>query len=140
MLVVCRGPGCGVTFEAARKTAKYHSDTCRQRARRHPDQVGSGGPVVPAKRNARTRLVDATRAELTAQGRQDTPAGILAEYLAEEIDAGPETGAAMASLSKEYSAAMIRATEDGPAEDPVKGRQQRVARELRVMRGDGRAG
>jgi hypothetical protein len=139
MLVTCQGPGCQIQFEAARKTAKYHSDTCRQRARRHPDQIGQAAKAKQAKR--RVRLQAATRAELAAIGKQETTAGIMAQYLAEEIDAGAESAAALAALSKEYAAAMNRATEDGPAEDPVSALRDEVrARKLRVMAGGGGAG
>ncbi len=34
--LVCQAPFCGVAFTASRSDAKYHSDRCRQYARRHP--------------------------------------------------------------------------------------------------------
>lgn len=138
MKVICLGPGCGLKFETTRATAKYHSDTCRQRARRHPDQVGKGGKARAPRR--RDRLQRATRRELELLGKLDSTAGIVALELAEAIDAGAESAAALASLATAYDRAMTRATEDGPEQDPVKARAAEVeGRRLRVA-GGGRAG
>jgi len=136
--VICQGPGCGIPFQAVRKSARYHSDTCRQRARRHPDQIGQAAPQRKPK--GRTRLQDATAAELAKISKQDTTAGIAAAYLAEAIDAGPESAAALAALSREYAAAMDRATADGPETDPVKARQAEVRKQLQVLAGGNGAG
>lgn len=124
MQVVCQGPGCEVVFDAVRRNAKYHSDTCRQRARRHPDQVGRGKAVKPRRRR---RLQAAVERELRKAGRRSSVAGISALELAERIDAGAESGAALAALAKELSAAMDRALAASEEGDPIGARRDEVA-------------
>lgn len=138
MITICQGPGCGIRFETTRKTAKYHCDACRQRARRHPELIGQQ-MAAGTQRRTRTRLQEATEAELARAGQQDSAFGITALELAEAIDAGAESGAALASMVNAHAAAMERALRVGPADDPVAARAQRVQeRALSVVKtGDG---
>ena len=53
----------------------------------------------------------------------------MALILARRIEGGgAETGAALASMIREYAAAMERAMKEGPAADPVRAAQDEVAR------------
>ena len=69
-----------------------------------------------------------TRSELTSGERLDTSAGRVALALALRIDAGAETGAALAALAREHAAAMNRALGGTGEEDPVSKLQDEVAR------------
>jgi hypothetical protein len=99
---------CGNAYEAQRPTSKYCGSTCRARASRlpatadppdaHDSPLVAAGPVEAA-----------CRAELLAAHRIDAAAGRAALALAARIDAGNETGAGLASLSKEFRAALTQA-------------------------------
>lgn len=58
------------------------------------------------------RLTEATRVELAAAGRLETPAGQQAVMLAERLDAGQDTGSGIAALSRELRATMVVAMAD----------------------------
>jgi hypothetical protein len=58
------------------------------------------------------RLSAATRAELAAVGRVESPAGQQALMLAERLDAGQDTGSGIAALSRELRATMVVAMAD----------------------------
>lgn len=103
---------CGVEYQAKRKASRYCSDTCRKRAQRSPDR--SPRRSVEPRDGGVPRLVTATRAELEDAGRLDTVLGQQAMALAERIASPHETGAAVASLSKELRAVMEAAL-DGVA-------------------------
>jgi hypothetical protein len=132
MRVVCQGPGCGQVFETIRRTAKYHNDTCRQRARRHPDLRGTPPQVIQPDA-VDPYLEAATRAELETLGRTDTAAGRRALMLARRLDNSVGEGlSAVAAAMREHAAAMGRATADGPRKDPVEARSDEVAERRRT--------
>ncbi|WP_406168898.1 hypothetical protein [Streptomyces sp. NBC_00996] len=116
--------GCGKSFDAQRKTAKYCSDRCRMRAHRRPadsERTGSVTSPAPAERQNTDSLTDAVRAELKAAGRLDSAAGRVVLALARRIDAGGrESGSSLASLAKEFRAALGEALKGvETASDPV---------------------
>jgi len=130
--VRCQGPGCHIVFEAVRASAKYHNDTCRQRARRNPEQAGKATADQRRVKRRRQRLQAATLRELKAASRQDTEAGLAALELAERIDQGGDTLAALAAAVREHASAMERALKGAAAADPVQARQDEVARRGRL--------
>jgi hypothetical protein len=75
-------------------------------------------------------LVDATRAVLEAADRLNTPAGVSALLLAGKMDAGGDTGSALAALAKQHLAVLDEATRGAlVAADPVDDlRARRMAR------------
>lgn len=101
MQITCEG--CGIRFEAKRKTRRFHSDTCQKRAKRGNvisidrarGEAPSVGPVEAS-----------TVAELEAVDLLDTMLGQTAVALAHRIDVGNETGAATAALARELRATM----------------------------------
>lgn len=107
--MTCAAPDCSVEFTPKRSTAKYHSDTCRQRAARarkaaKAEQVV---PVDPDTGDAEHGLVRAVRKELEAANAFDTVAGQLALQLARRI-ANPEE-AGLSALSKELRSLLAEA-------------------------------
>ena len=107
--VTCAAPDCSETFVPKRSTAKYHSDTCRQRASRarkaaKDEQVV---PVDPDTGDAEHGLVRAVRLELQRASALDTVAGQLALQLARRI-ANPEE-AGLSALSKELRSLLAEA-------------------------------
>src|SRR5690242_13088527 len=117
MQAVCEE--CGEAFEAKRSTAKYCSTRCRTRAtrRRAEGRPAPAAPAAPAAdaRPAQERprqsedvplLVAATIGELAKAERLSTTLGQQAVRLAERMVASSETGAGVASLSKELRATM----------------------------------
>lgn len=106
---------CGKPYEARRKTSRFCSDTCRMRNQRAPK---SREPVSP--KPSGTDLQSVTERELAAVGRLETVLGQQAIELAGRISSSHETGAAIASLSKEFRAVMEAAMEGvGVAADPL---------------------
>lgn len=108
---------CGQRYEAARSTSKFCSPTCRQRSKR------SGG-VVPLRQVEQPAeplsAVTVTRRALEDAERLNTPAGVNALLLAAKLDAGGDTGSAMAALSKQHLAALAEATKGVKAlADPI---------------------
>lgn len=97
---------CGTEYVAIRQTSRFCSTRCRTRQtrKRQAGATISKPTPLPVDRPASAALTDATRAELTAHGLEDTADGILLLTLAARIDAGAETSPALASLSKEYAA------------------------------------
>lgn len=136
MQMICQGPDCGQVFEAKRGWAKYCGKQCSVRASR-AGQLGEPTPAPPGATGRRKRqavkvnvtLARYTRAELAAVERLETAAGQAALVLALRIDGGgAETGSALASMVKEHAAAMERALSESAPDDPVKARQDEVAR------------
>jgi len=108
-------PGCDGEFEGKRSTAVYCSPTCRKRGQRRAVE----GPIEAAP--ATGGLVAATRTELEAAGRIGSMLGQQALALAARIEASErETGASVASLSKELRAVMVEAMKGAVvAADPL---------------------
>jgi hypothetical protein len=99
---------CSKPYEAHRPTSKYCSSTCRVRAKRLPTTADP--PVAHHSTLVAAGPVEvACRTELLAAQRIDAAAGRAALALAARIDAGQETGAGLASLSKEFRAALAQA-------------------------------
>ncbi|MGH3478442.1 MAG: hypothetical protein ACRDQD_16585 [Nocardioidaceae bacterium] len=105
----CAAPDCKEQFTPKRSTAKYHTDTCRQRAARarkaaKDEQVV---PVDPDTGDAEHGLVRAVRQELEGANALYTVAGQLALQLARRI-ANPEE-AGLSALSKELRSLLAEA-------------------------------
>jgi hypothetical protein len=130
--MICQNPACGQTFEAKRKTAKYHSRACSMAASR-AGQLGEPTPAPPGRARrqpvaVKSHLEKYTRAELVAVGRVETSAGQAALVLAARIDqGGAETGSALASMVREHAAAVDRALAESRQGDPLEARQDEVA-------------
>lgn len=102
--MACTCEGCGKTFDAARKSRRFCSDTCRKRAARgNVIAIDKARAPAPAPR---TSVQISTRVQLDEMGFADSPLGSLALTLAQRIDVGNETGAATAALAREWRAAM----------------------------------
>lgn len=128
---------CGEELTSLSPRAKYCDSTCRSRASRARAAGAEEIPEEPpakkraakkphAKTNATPEdgehaFVTATRKELAGLDAADTMLGHQVITIAERMGRGAETGAAMASLSKEHSRLMadIRARSKGKEEDPV---------------------
>lgn len=100
---------CGKAFTAARTTAKFCSDACRQRVHRGTvvplaDRTPRPAPLAPG------RLQEATGAALEAAGVESTPLGFGALLLAESIESPDTPPAAKASLMREFRATLTEAT------------------------------
>lgn len=107
---------CGKPYEAKRKASRFCSDTCRKRNQRTPAQPLT--PIEDAMVSA--GLVNATVRELEAADRLDSVLGRQALELARRIASPHETGASVASLSKEFRAVMEVAMDGvGIAVDPL---------------------
>lgn len=108
---------CGKPYEAKTKRSRYCGETCKKRGLR-------AGAVVPLRQveqpSEELSAVAVTRRVLEDCERLHTPAGVNALLLAAKLDAGGDTGSAMASLSKQHLAALAEATRDvQQAADPV---------------------
>jgi ABC-type transporter Mla subunit MlaD len=111
---------CGVGFQARSVKARFCSDKCRSRARyrREVLKVPESPKAKPAPKRTRkpkaadspTGTLGAVVAELTEAGRLQTSAGQAAIALASRIDAGAESSAGLAALTRELSARMAEAT------------------------------
>jgi hypothetical protein len=123
---VCEAPGCTETFVPKRPHGKYHSPACRQRALRNPAQAGPK-PVPAQPPHPESFVAKYTEEELAKAGKMGTAAGQAALVLARLIDAGGPIAAVAGAVSA-HAAAMERALRDGPADDPVKARQDEVTR------------
>lgn len=137
---------CGDELTSTSPRARYCDSTCRSRASR---ARSAGAEEIPEEPPAKKRtaqktaatpeqdehaFVTATRKELDTLQAVDTMLGHQVLTIAERMGRGAETGAAMASLSKEHSRLMadIRARAKGNAEDPVeaarRARDEKTAR------------
>jgi len=105
----CDRKACGVAYEAKRRTSKFCSDDCRVRN-------ASESKVVdlppPAEALTAPAVAAAVRVELESAGRVESTLGQAALRLAARIDGGGDTGAGMASLSRELRATMDAALRD----------------------------
>lgn len=118
---------CGKEYDAKRPVSRFCSGTCRKRAQR----AGLSGPVPTVTLGGTDGPVAAaTRAALDAAGMLGTPIGQSTVALARRMDANADTGAGLASLSRELRAAMAEALADvTPAADPLD--ELRARREAR---------
>lgn len=98
----CSGP-----YEAVRSNARFCSERCKKRAQRgHLAQVPT---VLAAGTPAGTALVTAITQELEAAGRLDSALGQATLALAQRIEAGQDTGSAVAALSREMRGTLAEA-------------------------------
>jgi hypothetical protein len=93
---------CGKPYEAKRPTSKYCSSSCRSRQSTNPK---ASVTAIPPKTDA-AGLTAVTERQLDAANRLDTVLGQQALALAQRIASPHETGASVASLSKEFRAVM----------------------------------
>lgn len=93
--------GCGETFAARSRKAKWCSDRCRKAKPSSPSDV--------AEPDADPGLVDSVRRELEEHEAVDTFAGQLALQLAKRLSSPEESG--ISSLSKELRTVMAAALE-----------------------------
>ena len=100
---------CGQRFQAKNRTARYCSGACRMRVHRG----APAGPAAvtepvttPAVVVKPTGLVDQVRKTLERFGGEHTVPGVNAVLLATQMEAGDESGSALASMSKTLSALM----------------------------------
>lgn len=100
---------CRNQYEAKRPNSRFCSEPCRKRFSRQPGAVAS--LAVPADEPASHEgpLTRSTRLELEAAGRVDSSIGQLALLAARRLDAGGETGSAVASLMREHRATVAEA-------------------------------
>jgi hypothetical protein len=140
---------CGEELTSTSPRARYCDSTCRSRASRARSAGAEEIPEEPpakkraAKKSTKSNatpedgehaFVTATRKELVDLAAADTMLGHQVITIAERMGRGAETGAAMASLSKEHSRliAEIRARAKGTEEDPVeaarRARDEKAAR------------
>lgn len=111
---------CGTPYEAKRPTSKYCSTRCRTRASRGTPTEHADVVPLPAPEEQAGPVEAATLRELEAVERADSVFGQTALALARKLDAGRETGAAMASLAKQLEATLATATEGvTTAADPL---------------------
>ena len=111
---------CGRSYAAQRVTSRYCGETCQKRAQR---ARAAGLPLRadalddPAPPSELERVV---ARELEAAGRLECSAGQLALELAYRVASPYETGAAVASLAKQFAATMDKALGGGAvAADPL---------------------
>lgn len=106
---------CGVRYTAKRPNSRFCGDTCRKRGHR-------GAAATPLERGPEplTGVVAATERELEAADRLDSALGQGALVLARRIESNRDTGAAMASLTREWRATLAEAVKDSRvAVDPL---------------------
>lgn len=124
--------GCGVRYVAKTKRSRFHSPKCAERSRKRRKRAA--GDVVPIDAGQIPSVVAMTREVLVEADRVNTPAGANALRLAAKLDAGGDTGSAMAALSKQHLAALEVATADVEREgDVVRDLEERRARRLSVV-------
>lgn len=111
---------CGGIYEAKRPSSKFCSATCRQRAARGAP-TNHVAPVTPLPTSTETGPVETeAKRHLSGLGRESTVLGQAALALARRLDAGRDTGTAMASLAKQLQATLDSATEGvTTAADPL---------------------
>jgi hypothetical protein len=103
---------CTKTYEAKTARSKYCSPTCRVRASRGAVVLSLQPPsqpeADPPKADA-AGIAPAVARQLEAAKRLDTPLGQAALTLARRIDSSRDTGAAMASMTRELRATLADA-------------------------------
>lgn len=124
---------CGEPYEALRLTSRFCSARCRVRNQRNPKPVAES-PRPSAPVGASGAIEAATRAELAAAGRSDSPSGQIAVLLAARLDRNDrESGMGVAAVVREHGRVLADALKGARvAADPVD--------ELRARRDSKRAG
>ena len=122
---------CGRSYVAARPNSKFCGDTCRKRAQRSPKKPTAKPvesiPSIPSGLEA------VAARELAAADRLDTVLGQAALVLARRIESPMETGASIASMTKQLRETLADALKGAAqAADPLD--------EIRARRESKRAG
>jgi hypothetical protein len=108
---------CARPFEAKRPAAKFCGDTCRKRAQRAP---GTAKTLLTSDvPKLASPLVRTTQAALESAGVVETVAGQQALLLAERMSNPHETGAAVASMSKQLQSVVSEALRSVKRSDPL---------------------
>ena len=122
---------CGRSYQAARPNSKFCGDTCRKRAQRSPKPTTMKQPKAPPVLVVGLGAV--TARELEAADRLDTVLGQAALVLARRIESPMETGASVASMTKQLRETLADALKGAAqAADPLD--------EIRARRESKRAG
>ena len=109
---------CKRAYQATRPNSKYCGDTCRKRAQRSPKSTTVKSPRVPHPVLAGLGAV--TARELEDAGRLDTVLGQAAMVLARRIESPMETGASIASMTKQLRETLTDALKGAAmAADPL---------------------
>lgn len=103
---------CGESLEGMRSSAKFCGPTCKRRSRNAPAKR-QADPLPPE-----VSVYKAVLAEVHAAGIFGSSRATTALAIAERIDSGEETGAALAALSRELLRS-LDGLKRGQAEDPV---------------------
>ena len=122
---------CGRSYQAARPNSKFCGDTCRKRAQRSPKSA----TVKPVKAPPvlAVGLGAVTARELEDAGRLDTVLGQAALVLARRIESPMETGASIASMTKQLRETLADALKGAAmAADPLDELRNRRAAKLAV--------
>lgn len=128
--VVC--VGCGETFEAKSRRAKWHSPACRKQAQRHPDRMPEAEPSEPGSDVA--GLYDAVRRDLEKAGRLNTVHGQLALELAKDVKVA-SSKPAVAQKLLDVLAKALEGTESPAAAAPAEpSEEEQIANELEERR------
>lgn len=123
---------CGVDYEAKRPQARFCSDLCRKRASRNP-RLTKATPATAAPVAATTAhsVTSRTEQRIVDLGLELDPGAAVALVLARRLDSDAETGAAVATLAKQYAAYMEDLGKRGKrAADPLDELQQRLLRKV----------
>lgn len=120
---------CGETYEAKRRTSKFCSDRCRVRGSRGALAAVRDLPLAEPPAGEARALVSAVERELVAADRLDSALGQAARALAVRIESGVDTGAAVASLTKELRATLAEATKGVAPEESALDRLRRMRAE-----------
>lgn len=110
---------CGTGFEARRASARYCGSSCRSLAAQERRRAGVVTELAARPPAEVPSLVDAVRAELEEAGRLTSVPGVAALNLAARIEAQSETGAAVATLTRQLHATMGEALKGARRDDLV---------------------
>lgn len=96
---------CGGSLEGTHPSRRFCDDKCRKRGARGAKvtELHGADGTPPAT------VYGATLATLQTADRADTPAGAAALVIARKLDAGGDTGSAVAALTRELRAAVAEA-------------------------------
>lgn len=103
---VCRKCSGPIPAQSGRSRPRVYCATCRPSRKA---AAGTGKPVSeirPGASATASSLVEATERQLRGAGLLDDPVAIVALELARSIAAGGQSGASMASLAREFRAAL----------------------------------
>ena len=114
-----RCDSCGRYYVAKRPSSRFCGDTCRKRYQRDPSSAPPPPPEGTEPQPVDSELVTETRRNLESAGRLNTVIGQQAVLIAQRLASPHETGASIASLSREFRVVMESALSDVAATDPL---------------------